>query len=184
MGSLNWVFDGVARSPDCPKCRKRGWVEQLSWRGTLSQAWWWMHHHHHHPPPPFYKMHQRMGLGSQYKHGWRRGKMQMAKKEAGFSTWLQRVRRTGEFSDVKVCVNGDVFRLHMLPLLNASAYFRNLPSSSNGSPSLSKDGSTRIINITDFPGTIIIIIVRIYCQAVTIFALEFRCLHSILLVAL
>ncbi|CAK9236629.1 unnamed protein product [Sphagnum troendelagicum] len=78
--------------------------------------------------------------------------MQMAKKEAGFSTWLQRVRRTGEFSDVKVCVNGDVFRLHMLPLLNASAYFRNLPSSSNGSPSLSKDGCTRIINITDFPG--------------------------------
>jgi hypothetical protein len=103
----------------------------------------------------------------------------MAKKEAGFSTWLQRVRRTGEFSDVKVCVNGEVFHLHMLPLLNASAYFRNLPSSSNGSPSLSKDGCTRIINISDFPG--IIIIVRIYCQTVTIFALEFRCLHSILL---
>ncbi len=106
----------------------------------------------------------------------------MAKKEAGFSTWLQRVRRTGEFSDVKVCVNGEVFRLHMLPLLNASAYFRNLPSSSSGSPSLSKDGCTRIINISDFPGTIIIIIIIcIYCQAVTIFALEFRCLHSVVL---
>ncbi len=83
----------------------------------------------------------------------------MAKKEAGFSTWLQRVRRTGEFSDVKVCVNGEEFHLHMLPLLNASAYFRNLPSTSNGSPPPSSSphsaqhGCCRIINIPDLPGT-------------------------------
>lgn len=54
----------------------------------------------------------------------------MAKKENSFSGWLQRVRKSGEFSDVTVVVEGEEFRLHMLPLLNASSYFRNLPSSS------------------------------------------------------
>lgn len=56
----------------------------------------------------------------------------MAKKENSFSGWLQRVRRTAEFSDITVLVEKQEFQLHMLPLLNASSYFRNLPTSSKG----------------------------------------------------
>lgn len=55
-----------------------------------------------------------------------------AKEDYSLSGWLQRVRQTGEFSDVIVEVDGQEFNLHMLPLLNASSYFRTLPSSSNG----------------------------------------------------
>lgn len=75
----------------------------------------------------------------------------MAKKDSVFHTWLQRVRRTGEFSDVQVQVNGEEFHLHMLPLLNASAYFRNLPGSSNCS-SRSRDKGYRVVAIPDLPG--------------------------------
>ncbi|KAH7424059.1 hypothetical protein KP509_12G087900 [Ceratopteris richardii] len=72
----------------------------------------------------------------------------MAKKENSFSGWLQRVRRTGEFSDVTVVVEGQEFQLHMLPLLNASVYFRNLPGTS--SPFMA--GNSRIVEIRDMPG--------------------------------
>eukprot|EP00250_Pteridium_aquilinum_P013439 c21343_g1_i1 orf=717-2396(-) len=72
----------------------------------------------------------------------------MAKKENSFSGWLQRVRRTGEFSDVIVLVDGQEFHLHMLPLLNASLYFRNLPSSS----SPYKADNARVVELRDMPG--------------------------------
>lgn len=72
----------------------------------------------------------------------------MAKKETSFNGWLQRVRKTREFSDVTVLVDGQEFHLHMLPLLNASLYFRNLPSSSSSSP-FKVD---RVVEIRDMPG--------------------------------
>ncbi|KAI5082520.1 hypothetical protein GOP47_0002263 [Adiantum capillus-veneris] len=72
----------------------------------------------------------------------------MAKKENSFSGWLQRVRKTGEFSDVIVLVEGQEFHLHMLPLLNASLYFRSLPSSS----SPYRTDNERVIEIRDMPG--------------------------------
>ena len=77
----------------------------------------------------------------------------MAKKEGGFNTWLQRVRRTGEFSDVTVRVEGEEFHLHMLPLLNASAYFRNISSTSSTAASSSYSRDLRAIDLTDLPGT-------------------------------
>lgn len=77
----------------------------------------------------------------------------MAKKEGGFNTWLQRVRRTGEFSDVTVRVEGEEFHLHMLPLLNASAYFRNISSTSSTAGSSSYSRDHRAIDLTDLPGT-------------------------------
>eukprot|EP00249_Psilotum_nudum_P008658 c21428_g1_i1 orf=636-2168(+) len=59
----------------------------------------------------------------------------MATKESrSFSGWLQRMRRTGEFSDVTVLVEGKEFNLHILPLLNASAYFRSLFNCSEDYP--------------------------------------------------
>ncbi|CAM6097733.1 unnamed protein product [Calypogeia fissa] len=51
----------------------------------------------------------------------------MAKKEGSFNGWLQRVRRTGEYSDLLVRIGSVDFHLHMLPFLNASSYFRDLP---------------------------------------------------------
>ncbi|KAL2641424.1 hypothetical protein R1flu_009011 [Riccia fluitans] len=81
----------------------------------------------------------------------------MAKKESSFTGWLQRVRRTGEYSDVIVRVGSAEFHLHMLPLLNASSYFRELPqtcscaSSAAGSPD-STVGSLPVIDIPDLPG--------------------------------
>ena len=77
----------------------------------------------------------------------------MAKKE-NLNGWLQRVRKTGEYSDVLVRVNGEEFHLHMLPLKNASAYFRNLPSTSDGSSAALQEltGCT-LVTIHDLPGT-------------------------------
>ena len=85
----------------------------------------------------------------------------------GLSGWLQRVRKTGEYSDVQVVVNGVEFRLHMLPLMNASSYFRNLPSSSSSSElpkhhvlqqqqQQEAHGAAvypRVVNIPELPGT-------------------------------
>lgn len=85
----------------------------------------------------------------------------MAKKDGvgtgGFNTWLQRVRRTGEYSDVTVRVEGEDFRLHMLPLLNASSYFRNMSgnphwSSLGWSTASSEDATARVISFPDLPG--------------------------------
>lgn len=76
----------------------------------------------------------------------------MAKREGGFSSWLQRVRQTGEYSDVTVQVEGEEFRLHLLPLLNASTYFRNLISSPNWSSNASDQRSSRIISLSGLPG--------------------------------
>lgn len=73
----------------------------------------------------------------------------MAKKD-GLNGWLQRVRKTGEFSDVVVRVNGEEFHLHMLPLQNASAYFRNLPSTSNGTGTQAHE--PKLVTIPDLPG--------------------------------
>lgn len=80
----------------------------------------------------------------------------MAKREGGFSSWLQRVRQTGEYSDVTVQVEGEEFRLHLLPLLNASTYFRNLISSPNWSSNASDQRSSRIISLSGLPGKRII----------------------------
>lgn len=83
----------------------------------------------------------------------REGKQQQMAKKEGLNSWLQRVRITGEYSDLHVRLNGEEFHLHMLPLLNASSYFRNLPSSSEeGSKKISKEGY-RIVTIPDLPGT-------------------------------
>lgn len=81
----------------------------------------------------------------------------------GLSGWLQRVRKTGEYSDVQVVVSGVEFRLHMLPLMNASSYFRNLPSSSSSSELLKQlhqqqepHGAAvypRVVSIPELPGT-------------------------------
>ncbi|GLJ36477.1 hypothetical protein SUGI_0732520 [Cryptomeria japonica] len=60
-----------------------------------------------------------------------------------FNGWLQRVRRSGEFSDVTVIVNGQEFQLHSLPLVNASTYFRNILCSST---------QVKIIELTDLAG--------------------------------
>ncbi|KAJ7562191.1 hypothetical protein O6H91_03G058100 [Diphasiastrum complanatum] len=68
----------------------------------------------------------------------------MAKREGSFSGWLQRVRRTGEYSDVTVRVSGEDFCLHMLPLLNESSYFRALPVPSAVHP--------RVVEIPSLPG--------------------------------
>ncbi|CAM6127568.1 unnamed protein product [Calypogeia fissa] len=52
----------------------------------------------------------------------------MAIKEGGcFNGWLQRVRRTGEYSDLLIRIGSVDFHLHMLPFLNASSFFRDLP---------------------------------------------------------
>lgn len=75
----------------------------------------------------------------------------MAKK-VGLNGWLQRVRKTGEYSDVVVRVNGQEFHLHMLPLQNASAYFRNLPSTSNGGKQVHEPTGCRLVTIHDLPG--------------------------------
>lgn len=66
----------------------------------------------------------------------------MSGKEGGFDGWLQRVRRTGEFSDITVVLKNEEFRLHSLPLLNASTYFRDIWSSSPPS-------HTRILELPD-----------------------------------
>jgi hypothetical protein len=79
----------------------------------------------------------------------------MAKREAGFNTWLQRVRRTGEYSDVTVRVEGQEFRLHLLPLLNASSYFRNMtgnPHWSSGWSSTAGEDGARVVSLPDLPG--------------------------------
>lgn len=90
----------------------------------------------------------------------------------GLSGWLQRVRKTGEYSDVQVVVNGVEFRVHMLPLMNASSYFRNLPSSSSSSElpkhhvqqqqqQQEAHGAAvypRVVNIPELPGTRVVYI--------------------------
>jgi hypothetical protein len=78
----------------------------------------------------------------------------------GFSRWLQRVRRSGEHSDVTVEVDGQEMHLHLLPLLNASSYFRTLTADPNWSPCasdivLSDDGGDvprRVVSLTGLPG--------------------------------
>ena len=76
----------------------------------------------------------------------------MAKND-NLNGWLQRVRKTGEYCDVLVRVNGEEFHLHMLPLQNASAYFRNLPSTSEGSTALHELTGCKLVTIHDLPGT-------------------------------
>ncbi|KAJ7564170.1 hypothetical protein O6H91_02G005700 [Diphasiastrum complanatum] len=68
----------------------------------------------------------------------------MARREGSFSGWLQRVRRTGEYSDVTVKANGEDFCLHMLPLLNGSSFFRDLPAPSST--------HSRVVDIPNLPG--------------------------------
>lgn len=75
----------------------------------------------------------------------------MAKK-VGLNGWLQRVRETGEHSDVVVRVTGEEFRLHMLPLRNESGYFRDLPSSSNGIEQVDEKTGCKLVNIHHLPG--------------------------------
>ncbi|XP_024361954.1 phototropic-responsive NPH3 family protein NPY4 isoform X1 [Physcomitrium patens] len=78
-----------------------------------------------------------------------------AKREGGFSTWLQQVRRSGEYSDVTVRVEGEDFHVHLLPLLNASAYFRNVTSHPHWSSGWSSDAShqgSRVISLPNLPG--------------------------------
>ncbi len=75
----------------------------------------------------------------------------MAKKN-NLTEWLQRVRKTGEYSDVLVRVNGKEFHLHMLPLQNASAYFRNLPGPSDGAAALHELTGCKLVTIHDLPG--------------------------------
>lgn len=70
----------------------------------------------------------------------------------GLDGWLQRVRKTEEYSDVVVRVNGEDFRLHMLPLMNASTYFRNLPSSSDGAEQVHTPTERKLVTIHDLPG--------------------------------
>lgn len=79
-----------------------------------------------------------------------------AKREGGFSTWLQQVRRSGEYSDVTVRVEGEDFHVHLLPLLNASAYFRNVTSHPHWSSGWSSDAShqgSRVISLPNLPGS-------------------------------
>lgn len=76
----------------------------------------------------------------------------MAQKD-NLSGWLQRVRKTGEHSDVLVRVKGEEFHLHMLPLQNASAYFRNLPSTSDGAAARDELTGRKLVTIHDLPGT-------------------------------
>ncbi|BBN00678.1 hypothetical protein MPTK1_2g01120 [Marchantia polymorpha subsp. ruderalis] len=79
----------------------------------------------------------------------------MAKKEGSFTGWLQRVRRTGEYSDVLVRVGSSEFSLHMLPLLNASSYFRELPPTCSCAAESSPDSSSPgipVVDIADLPG--------------------------------
>lgn len=71
----------------------------------------------------------------------------MAAMKEGLEGWLQRVRTTEEYSDVLVRVNGHDFRLHMLPLMNASAFFRNLPNASDAAH------VPKLVTIHDLPGT-------------------------------
>lgn len=60
----------------------------------------------------------------------------------------------GECGDVVVRVNEEQeFRLHMLPLMNASGYFRNLPSSSSGGDELvHQPTGCKFVTIHDLPG--------------------------------
>ncbi|KAG0581839.1 hypothetical protein KC19_3G013900 [Ceratodon purpureus] len=77
----------------------------------------------------------------------------------GFGGWLQRVRRSGEHSDVTVEVDGRELHLHLLPLLNASAYFRNLTADPNWSctssaacPDDGGDVPRRVVSLSGLPG--------------------------------
>ncbi|KAG0614736.1 hypothetical protein M758_6G200100 [Ceratodon purpureus] len=70
----------------------------------------------------------------------------------GLDGWLQRLRKTGEYSDVVVRVNGEEFHLHMLPLMNASVYFRNLPSSSDGVQQIHNSTGRKLVTIHELPG--------------------------------
>lgn len=76
----------------------------------------------------------------------------------GFAAWLQRVRRSGEYSDITVEVDGLELHLHLLPLLNASAYFRTLTAHPNWprSPITACTGSgdvgARKVSLTGLPG--------------------------------
>lgn len=80
----------------------------------------------------------------------------MASIKEGLDGWLQRVRKTEEFSDVVVRVNGEEFRLHMLPLMNASDFFRNLPSSSDGVEQVHEPTGCKLVTIHDLPGTFVV----------------------------
>ncbi|CAM6105886.1 unnamed protein product [Calypogeia fissa] len=99
----------------------------------------------------------------------------MAKVDGSFIAWLQRVRLTGEYSDLLVRIGNAEFQLHLLPLLSASSYFRNLPRvcahpSTTGvgfkseftraesdlfGPSPPKSGPcVRVVDLSDLPGGI------------------------------
>ncbi|KAL2649299.1 hypothetical protein R1flu_017427 [Riccia fluitans] len=70
-------------------------------------------------------------------------------KEQG--SWLKKVRQSGEYSNVSVVVDGQIFHLHMLPLVQESVHLRELFSSRG----ISKDqppGSEMAIELPAFPG--------------------------------
>ncbi|EFJ32240.1 hypothetical protein SELMODRAFT_407558 [Selaginella moellendorffii] len=66
-----------------------------------------------------------------------------SKKEGSFAGWLQRVRKTGEHSDLTVKIQGQEFKLHILPLVNESTYFQSINSAtSNSNPDSSTTATT------------------------------------------
>lgn len=87
----------------------------------------------------------------------------MAKKEGSFNGWLQRVRRTGEYSDLLIRIGSVDFHLHMLPFLNASSFFRGLPRVSSrpatgvvGIEMVSVESESapfvQVVELSDLPG--------------------------------
>ncbi|KAL3702491.1 hypothetical protein R1sor_020513 [Riccia sorocarpa] len=70
-------------------------------------------------------------------------------KEQG--SWLKKVRHSGEYSNVSIVVDGQIFHLHMLPLVQESIHLRELFSSRG----ISKDqppGTEMAIELPAFPG--------------------------------